>query len=222
MKNRTFEKIILALCFFSAYKVKTHSPEEEGFYEDHNKSFPACLCGGSAAGVFFAHPAAAKKRYRYIKRMHGAKIQWNLQPFQKPADGVFSLGSLNIDLAYSYNHKGLLEFGPYLSVNGMMNALPLANTAAGLSLEYNFVKNRGKRKNIPALGLQIGVQKGAAWDLAVSPYFSFKYFVAKRTALVTSLKYTASLPFNGLAAFMQNLSHGVFLVGGFAYYFDFY
>lgn len=167
----------------------------------------------------FSGNVYAKKKYRYIKRMHGAKIHWDTTLFKKTAAG--NVGTFDIDLAYSYNWKGMIEVGPYLGLKGKHIGFALEGLDAGLSVEYNFIKNKGKKKIVPSLGLQIGTQKAAAWELALAVPASLKYFVAKRTALIATLGYRASNSFSALTNF-QSMSHDIFFVGGFAYYFDIY
>lgn len=177
----------------------------------------------------FSDSAEAKKRSRYIKRMHGAKINWNIVPYVKEGGegaATDAMGTGAIDLAYSYNWKGMIEVGPYLGV--AWTHLPkfnLMGLPVGIFAEYNFIKNKGKKKMVPSAGLKIGASfsKAAEQDMAIkvdiAPYVSLKYFVAKRTPLIATVGYKYSTP---TSAFFKKHIHGSFFMGGFAYYFDFY
>ena len=167
----------------------------------------------------FSGNAYAKKK-RYIKRMHGAKINLNIIPFER-SSGTNS-GGFDVDLAYSYNWKGMIEVGPYFGIKGThLPNFTLEDLDLGVFVEYNFIKNKGKKKMVPAAGLKIGTKKDAAWKLALAPYVSLKYFVAKRTPIITTLGYEGSSAFSSISNF-STWTHSSFLMVGFAYYFDFY
>ena len=167
----------------------------------------------------FSGNAYAKKK-RYIKRMHGAKIHWNIVPFEKSSTG--NSGMFDVDLAYSYNWKGMIEAGPYFGIKGVhLPSFSLDYLGVGAFVEYNFIKNKGKKKMVPSVGLRIGTKKAQTWQLALAPYVSFKYFVAKRTPIIATLGYEGSNAFSSLTNFGV-MTHSSFFMGGFAYYFDFY
>lgn len=181
------------------------------------------------SGVFFlslmfSGNADAKKK-RYIKRMHGAKVNVNVIPYEK-GPGSTSKGTFDVGLAYSYNWKGMVEVGPYFGIEGKhiggfaMNALDV-----GIHGEYNFIKNKGKKEVVPALGLKLGAHATGgtpmSWYLAVAPYVSLKYFVAKRTPIIVSAGYSFNADFKAISD-MSKAIHSSFLEAGFAYYFDFY
>ena len=176
----------------------------------------------SLFALAFSGNAYAKKK-RYIKRMHGAKINLNIIPFEKSSNT--KSGGLDADLAYSYNWKGMIEVGPYFGIKWIyLPASVLENLDLGVFVEYNFIKNKGKKKMVPAAGLKIGTKKikgDTAWKLALAPYVSLKYFVAKRTPIITTLGYEGSSAFSSISNF-STWTHSSFLMVGFAYYFDFY
>ena len=155
----------------------------------------------------------ANKKYRYIKREHGVRFQGHIpmsfnQGFQLDA---------HLAGAYAYNWKGMLEVGPYFDLG--VQSLRVNNWSAGLLLEYNFIKNRGKRKLIPSLGLTVGANQGLGLNFDLGAHVSLKSFVAKRTAFITTLGYNLHTPFSGMFA---SMAHNVNIRMGFSYYFDFY
>ena len=158
---------------------------------------------------------ARKKKYRYIKRAHGLRLLSAGYDMTVGGNGDLALAA-----AYSWNWKGMVEVGPYGSVGiAVLPNFGLSGWKAGLLAEYNFIKNRGKRKFIPALGLKIG---GKSWsDPAfagtVGPNLAAKFFVAKRTAIMASLGYMLVIP--GFSDF-QSLGHDISFRLGFAHYFD--
>ena len=158
-------------------------------------------------------PSAAKK-YRYIKREHGVKFQGNipitLAPINVPA---------NFQGAYAYNWKGFVEVGPYFKLKFKAPPFTPSNWSAGLMGEYNFIKNRGRRKFIPSLGLQLGVMGSENLQATGGVHGSLKWFVATRTAFITTIQYDLVTPFAG---FFSSLRHQVDLSMGFSYYFDFH
>ena len=178
-----------------------------------------------AAACFLSFPAflpeAEAKKKRYIKRMHGVKALADIVPYQK--SGGTATGAFDLDLAYSYNWKGMIEVGPHFNVKGRhIGGFALEGLGVGIQTEYNFIKNKGKKRAVPALGLKLGAnQISSAWHLSVAPYFSLKYFVAKRTPFIFSAGYDLNLNFQAIADFQQAI-HSSFVQGGFAYYFDFY
>ena len=159
----------------------------------------------------------AKKKYRYIKREHGVRFQGHIP---MTVNNGFSLEA-NFAGAYAYNWKGMIELGPYFELNSSFNGgFQLESWAVGLLTEYNFIKNRGRRNFIPALGLTVGAhQNGLITTLALGTHVSLKLFVAKRTAFITTLAYQLNTPFSGL---FQSMSHHPSIRMGFSYYFDFY
>lgn len=160
-------------------------------------------------------PSMAQKR-RYIKREHGVKFQGNVPINVNPL-------SVTADFqgAYAYNWKGFAEAGPYFKLS--LNAVPsfsLNHWAVGLMGEYNFIKNRGRRKLIPSLGVQLGVlDENAVLHATGGAHASLKWFVAYRTAFITSLQYDLVTP---AKSFFSSFGHKVDLSMGFSYYFDFY
>ena len=165
-----------------------------------------------------AGPCFAAKRYRYIKREHGVRFTGNIdvtgslpQQILNPRDLDF-----NFSGAYAYNLKGYLEFGPYLDFS--MNSGQMG-WKAGLFGEYNFIKNRGKRKWIPSLGLTAGVKGMNGFHLSGGLQTSLKAFVAKRTAFISTLSFDISSPFDQL---FSTLRTHLNIKMGFSYYFDFY
>ena len=166
----------------------------------------------------WSQTAFAKKRYRYIKREHGLRLQGNIHTH---FDSGFSL-STNINGAYTYNWKGMIEAGPYLQLqpNVERGTLSLNQLAGGLIFEYNFVKNQGKRMLIPALGMQFGAEKSPSAMLRFGGgvHGTLKVFVGTRTP------FTVTLAYNLLTSLQQpiQLSHNIDVSMGFSYYFDFY
>ena len=177
-----------------------------------------------AASLFLslalASPDAEARKKRYIKRMHGVKAVAFIVPYQRGPGGTS--GDYDLELAYSYNWKGMIEFGLHGNIAGShIGGNGLEGWGAGLHAEYNFIKNKGKKRFVPALGLKFGAdQISSAQYLSVAPYLSLKYFVAKRTPFIFSAGYDLNLPFTALN--FQQATHSSFLEGGFAYYFDFY
>ena len=158
----------------------------------------------------------AKKKYRYIKREHGLKVDWrfpgqfhNRQEFMK---------NLKFEFNYTYNWKGFLEVGPYFTVGTDDSEKWMVD--GGLLVEWNMIKNRGKRVLIPAIGLKLGADDltgnmNGHYGLPLS----LKYFVAKRTPFIFSFEPYMSVP--GFADF-DSFDVKYNFSGGFAYYFDFY
>lgn len=168
----------------------------------------------------WSYTASAKKKYRYIKREHGVRFQWD-NPMN--FDGAFA-ASLDIEGAYTYNWKGMLEFGPYFKLDSDLSPPQVMEYAGGLIFEYNIVKNRGgKRKFIPAIGLSAGVTQVKPSNLlsfSGGAHAALKFFVGKRTPFIIMLGYKALTPMN--AEFFKALSHRPYTSMGFSYYFDFY
>ena len=160
----------------------------------------------------------ASKKYRYIKREHGVRLEG--RDFVNMSFPGFML---NFDLsgAYAYNWKGMVEVGPYFELGAGTSNGPfqINSWAAGLLVEYNFIKNRGKRKLIPSLGLTLGANKMDFLNFMAGLHFSLKSFVAKRTAFITTLGYSFHTPINFQ---FQSMEHHVDIGMGFSYYFDFY
>ena len=180
----------------------------------------------------------ASKKYRYIKREHGVRFQGHI-----PMSVIRSAFALKAHFggAYAYNWKGWAEIGPYFDLGAEMSGgFSLSRWSFGLLGEYNFIKNRGKRKLIPSLGLTVGAvddrtnptpTAGAVDDrtnptptaggphLALGVHVSLKSFVAKRTAFITTLGYSLQTPTSGL---FQSLTHHPSVKMAFSYYFDFY
>ena len=181
------------------------------------KKFILALSFISLVSVSLPQAFAAKK-YRYIKREHGLKLNFNLAHL-KYEQGL--KGLLDLDVAYTYNWKGRVEIGPFAQVQ---IALPTSHsTYLGLLIEYNFIKNRGKRPLIPSLGLKPRVQLDGPnlSSLLVGIPLSLKYFVAKRTAIISTAEFIFHQNFNSLADWKALGYQGEITVG-FAYYFDFY
>ena len=161
--------------------------------------------------------ATAVKKYRYIKREHGVRFQGNIPlkliPFQM---------NVNLQGAYTYNWRGMLEFGPHFQFKGNSTAANFTGSwGAGLLVEYNIIKNRGKREFIPAVGLNVGAKTEGALRLALGPQVSLKYFVGKRTPFTVTLAYNFNMPFTNLMDRTQ-WKHDLDISMGFSYYFDFY
>ena len=158
----------------------------------------------------------ANKKYRYIKREHGVRFEGGIP--MSIASG-FTL-NFKLDGAYAYNWRGMLEFGPYFNLDAEFSGqFNLNSWSAGLLGEYNFIKNRGKRKFIPSLGLSVGANGQYDLHLALGVHTSLKCFVAKRTAFITTLAYRLHTPFRGP---FQSMTHHPDIRMGFSYYFDFY
>ena len=166
----------------------------------------------------------ANKKYRYIKREHGVRFQGHIP---MSINRGFSLQA-NFAGAYAYNWKGMMEFGPYFHLNSMFNGgFQINGWAGGLLGEYNFIKNRGKRKLIPSVGLTVGAVSNTQQpspistepQLALGLHVSLKSFVAKRTAFITTLAYEARIPFSFQ---FHSMTHHPDISMGFSYYFDFY
>jgi len=160
--------------------------------------------------------ASAAKKYRYIKREHGIRFSGNIPINFGP--GSFDLG-VELDGAYLYNYKGMLEFGPYFHMDAGIVPFSFSSWGAGLLTEYNFIKNRGNRKLIPTIGIKIGADGSAGTSLLLGAYGALKIFVGKRTPFIVDLGYQLSTPMTQL---FTSLNQGVNISMGFAYYFDFY
>lgn len=181
------------------------------------------------SGVFFlsllfSSNADARKK-RYIKRMHGVKVNLNVLPYEK-GPGSASAGNFNVGLAYSYNWKGMMEVGPYFGIEGKhVGGFALNSLDIGIHGEYNFIKNKGKKELVPVFGLKLGAHSRGSptmsWYFAAGPYLSLKYFVAKRTPIILSAGYSYNASFNAFGDTSKAI-HSSFLEAGFAYYFDFY
>ena len=179
----------------------------------------------SLVGVSFSQIADAKKK-RYIKREHG--LQFNVDA------SFIEEKNLTFDLAYSYNYKGWLEFGPYWNfyikcgLTGESGVCTDADYELGLKLiEYNFVKNRGRRKIIPSVGLKAGLYftgKNLTEVRAGLP-LSLKYFLAKRAAIIGTVEPNAGLSQQDISAGLSleklpsQVKLDVDFTVGFAYYF---
>ena len=180
-------------------------------------SFSSLLC------ALWAQSGFAGKKYRYIKREHGVKFQLNapLQILPAPFKGAIDLTG-----AYAYNWKGFFEFGPYFAFGmGLEEASDIPMTySGGLLAEYNFIKNRGKRKLIPSAGISLGVKKGDTTNplhYAGGAHVSLKIFVGKRTPFTITLPYKVVLADFSFAP-DSSMTHHLEPSMGFSYYFDFY
>ena len=133
--------------------------------------------------------------------------------------------------AYTYNWRGMLEFGPYFDFAAEFNPFQTHNIAGGVLLEYNIIKNRGKRKFIPAIGISLGGQSGGAregFDYSGTSDFkasggvhgALKIFVDKRTPFTIMLGYKLLTPTSSF--FFKPCLMISFFATGFSYYFDFY
>ena len=161
----------------------------------------------------------AKKKYRYIKRAHGVRLLNG--GFDMTIGGGSTSSAANFGGAYTFNWKGMVEVGPYFHLAPVIQPeFNLGEYQVGLLLEYNFIKNRGKKKAVPALGLKLGIKGAAAGgiNLAAGPHVAGKFFAAKRTALLVSLGYLAVIPTD---FDFQSMLHDVDFSFGFAHYFDF-
>ena len=152
---------------------------------------------------------SAVKNYRYIKREHGVRFQGT---FSISFEQGFKLNT-NLSGTYVYNWEGMLEAGPYFNLT--LENLKLTDQSAGLLVEYNFIKNQGKRKWIPSLGLTVGTVRDFRFNLGT--HASLKSFVARRTAFISTLGYNLHTSFNDI-----DKSHNVNVRTGLSYYFDFY
>lgn len=160
----------------------------------------------------------AKKKYRYIKREHGVRVSldWpkgEITPNMKLTD------ELNFNFTYTYNWKGFLEVGPYLKVEKESSWM----VDSGLLVEWNIIKNRGKRALIPAVGLKIGADDFTG-TLAGHIGFplSLKFFAGERnfrTPLIITVEPYIEAP--GFTSFTP-LTVKINTTVGFEYYFDFY
>ena len=164
--------------------------------------------------------AEAKKKYRYIKREHGVRFLADFPMVIDLTQGFSA--SADLKGAYTYNWRGRLEFGPYFNVASGIIPMGLKNWGAGLLVEYNLIKNRGKRKLIPSVGLSFGGEslETASLGLAMGGHGSLKVFVGKRTPFTVTLAYKALTPLS--QPFTGGLFHHLGLSMGFSYYFDFY
>ena len=168
--------------------------------------------------IAFPQVSFAKKKYRYIKREHGVRVSLDW-PKSEIVPEMKLMDKLNFQFTYTYNWKGFVEVGPYLTVAKDDSASWMVD--AGLLVEWNIIKNRGKRTLVPAIGLKIGSDNATA-----SGRFghygipcSLKYFVAKRTPLIITVEpYIEAPGFTGFDPFTVKLNTTV----GFEYYFDFY
>ena len=171
------------------------------------------------AAVLGTLPSLAQKKYRYIKREHGVKFQGNVPITITTNTEV----SATFQGAYAYNWKGFVEAGPYFKLSLEEQPFPnfgVEHWAVGLMGEYNFIKNRGKRKLIPSLGLQLGaMSKDSLLQATGGVHGTLKWFVDKRTAFITNLQFDLVTPFS---SFFRQREYQVDLSMGFSYYFDFY
>lgn len=173
----------------------------------------------SVALLWTVTAEASKKKYRYIKREHGVTMQGSI-PTKITSTGFET--NFNFAGSYAYNWKGMAEFGPYLNLNMGLKPFSLYEWSVGVLGEYNFIKNRGKRKFIPSAGIKVGTGTDGGFIPAgvfTGVHGSLKAFVDKRTAIVTTLAYTAEIP---LPFAFSKLKHHIGISSGFAYYFDFY
>ncbi|MBC6414804.1 MAG: hypothetical protein GDA46_00190 [Bdellovibrionales bacterium] len=171
--------------------------------------------------VMEVSPCFATKKYRYIKREHGVRFTGNILMDKYRLDfNDFSMDKLKAEFqgVYTYNFEGRFEFGPYfdLSLPGQ-----IVDWKIGFLGEYNFIKNRGKRKWIPSLGIILGIEELGAFQGAVGLQASLKAFVAKRTAFITTFNFDVILPFQN-SPFFTDIHLRQNIKMGFAYYFDFY
>ena len=168
--------------------------------------------------IVWVCPAGAEKRYRYIKREHG--VHFNMAVPVKNLSGGADV-EMDVKGAYTYNWKGMLEFGPYFAFDSQLSpAFILDSWDGGLLVEYNFIKNRGKRKFIPAIGISFGVngmQEVTSFSGGV--HGALKIFVGKRTPFTVSLGYRMLTP---MESPFQHMDHNIHFSTGFSYYFDFY
>ena len=134
------------------------------------------------------HTALAKKKYRYIKREHGVRFQADLPMETKQG---FTM-SAELQGAYTYNWNGMIEVGPYFDFSSGFFPSSLKRYGAGLLVEYNIITNRGKRKWIPAVGIDLGVDGSKGLDGALGTHGALgahgalKMFVATRDRFYSS------------------------------------
>ena len=160
---------------------------------------------------------SAQQKYRYIKREHGVHFQGNIP---MSFSNGFNLAAM-LSGAYTYNWKGMVEAGPYFKVNSNLVPWALNEWSGGILGEYNIIKNRGKRKLIPAVGFKVGMlNAGAGNQLQMGPYGALKIFVGKRTPFTVSLGYVLLTPLQ--SPFTGGVFHTAELAMGFSYYFDMY
>ena len=134
--------------------------------------------------VAWTWTASAAKKYRYIKREHGVRFEGSV-PMTYSSQGFTA--STNLKGAYAYNWKGMFEFGPYFDLGLAFKPYALNYWNGGLMAEYNFVKNRGRKKYIPSIGLSFGAAQLSSNNniagtmLAGGIHGSLKIFVGTRT-----------------------------------------
>ena len=170
--------------------------------------------------VAWTWSASAAKKYRYIKREHGVRFEGSV-PMEYSSTGFKA--STNLKGAYAYNWGGMFEFGPYVDLGLDFRPYALKYWGGGLMAEYNFVKNRGRKKYVPAIGLSFGATQnqdlGVGLHLAGGIHGALKIFVGTRTPFTVILGYRALTP---SSQFGKALTHSPYLSMGFSYYFDFY
>lgn len=130
-----------------------------------------------------------KKRYRYRKRTHRFQIMLQGIPWYRNDDQKSNF--MNLNALYGYN-AGRFELGPQLRLfNPGGRDFQNLYVHLGGWLEYNFVRNTRKEKMVPALGVSTGyeLEKRRRHSLALSAYFSLKYFVASRTGFAFNISY---------------------------------
>ena len=165
--------------------------------------------------------ASAKKKYRYIKREHGVRFQWD-NPMSIAGTPGGLTAELNIQGAYTYNWRGMIEAGPYFKIDSSYdgnNGFTFNEFDGGVLVEYNIIKNRGKREFIPAIGLSLGANSNQVFQLSGGIHGALKVFVAKRTSFVVMLGCKILTPMDQP---FQVLSYHPYTSMGFSYYFDFY
>ena len=156
-----------------------------------------------------------KKRYRYRKRHHRVQLS---------ATGIFwhtdrpKSRYMDVGLLYGYNF-GYFEMGPSVNVwspgNGDFRSIYFN---LGGWAEFNFIKNTRKQKFVPALGLESGylLSQRRLHHLVLSPYVSFKYFVASRTGIVLNVYFEY---FTQFIRFFKNRQQGIGLSLSYVHYF---
>ena len=155
-----------------------------------------------------------KKRYRYRGRTHRVQVGVDFWPWdQRNANTMH----LNVDLLYGYN-GGYFEVGPNVSVAGDLNNSTDLTFGVGVWGEVNAIKNKRKKKFVPALGLKANYVKRGENKLLLSPYLSAKYFPASRTGLVLNVSYDIETPFNNL---FTNMQMGIGVTLNYVHYFHF-
>lgn len=159
--------------------------------------------------------ASSPKKYRYIKREHGLRFSGKV-PVEIGAG--LNVGAV-LDGAYTYNWKGKIEAGPYFHFDSSIVPFALHSWGSGILGEYNIIKNRGRRKFVPAVGLKIGAFSTNAINLSAGLYGAFKFFVDKRTPFIVSLGCDVQTPVQGM---FTSMSYKPYVTMGFSYYFDFY